>query len=123
MEINFREGNREKFEQQVQLNMAGFGATVEGPLGSYGSYLFSANKSYLDFIMDAAQTGGALPKYADVQGKIVLDIDKHNKLTLIDLLSIDDIKMAYEDTKNADANIYGSTSIKTNVAGSELAEY
>lgn len=117
MEINFREGNREKFDQQVQLSMAGFGASVEGPIGSSGSYLLSASKSYLDLIMDAAQTGGALPKYGDVQAKVVIDADKQNKFTFLNLLSIDNINMAYEDTKKAEANIYGFYKSYSNVAG------
>ncbi|MBI5726917.1 MAG: TonB-dependent receptor [Ignavibacteriales bacterium] len=117
MEINFREGSREKTEFQTDLSMSGFGASLEGPLGKNASYMVSASKSYLDLIMDAAQTGGALPKYGDMQGKIVVDVDQQNKLTFLNVLSIDDIDLEYKNAVKAESFVYGTSTGSSNVFG------
>ena len=118
MEISFRDGNKDKFEPQVNVSMAGFGGSVEGPVGSKGSYLFSANKSYLDLILNEQETGGAMPNYADAQTKFSYNFDDNNKITLLDLFSKDQINLDYENALNTNVtNIYGRTDGITNTAG------
>jgi len=91
MELNFREGNREKFQSQVDLNMIGLGLVGEGPLaGGKGSWMFSARKSYLDLLVGAIGTGVA-PRYGDYQGKMVIDLPGNSSLEFLGVAGVDHI--------------------------------
>jgi hypothetical protein len=91
MDITFREGNREKFDAQLDLNFAGFGGVAEGPLfKNNGSWLFSARRSYLDFVVDVFDVGSTIaPVYGDVQGKLAYDINPNHKLILLGVFADD----------------------------------
>lgn len=117
MDISYREGEKNRFSPQVNLNMAGAGGAVEGSIGEKMNYLFSFNRSYLDLLVNQIEEGAPLPKYGDVQGKMVYDIDNNNSLTLLDILSIDDIYLDENKAVDNDANMYGKTNGATNTAG------
>lgn len=121
MQISYREGNSDNFIPQLTLSLAGFGASVEGPIGKSGNYMFSVNKSYLDLVVDKAETGGALPIYGDAQGKITYKLSDNNKISLIGIFSQDEIQLDYEDALESDlTNVYGKTNGITNLAGINL---
>jgi hypothetical protein len=89
MEINLREGNRDEFNGQIDLSLAGIGTVLEGPIGDRkGSWLISARRSYVDIIAGFMDFGVA-PKYGDFQGKVVYDIDKENFLSVIEVFGLD----------------------------------
>ena len=54
LSIATREGNRQRFTNTGMASISGFGWTSEGPLGQSrkASWLFSARKSYLDWLID-----------------------------------------------------------------------
>lgn len=117
MEISFREGNREEFDAQLDLNFAGVGAIVEGPVpGNRGSYLVSIRKSYLDLLVDAIGTGVA-PVYSDYQGKLTYDIGPQDKLTIIEVLGLDFIEFTKDQSIDDGNIVYGSTDIDENAVG------
>ena len=117
MDISFREGNKTRFSPQVNLNMAGFGGAVEGAIGNKGNYMFSINRSYLDLLVNQIEEGSPLPKYGDAQGKVVYDLDDKNRLSLLDLFSIDEIYLDADKAVKNDANMYGKTNGITNTTG------
>ena len=117
MEISYREGDKTRFSPQVNLSLAGAGGAVEGSIGSKLNYLFSFNRSYLDLLVNQIEEGAPLPKYGDIQGKIVYDIDNNNKLTMLDVLSIDEIYLNEDKAVENDANMYGRTDGITNTVG------
>lgn len=118
MDISFREGAKDKIQTQLNLSMQGFGGAVEGPISDRGSYMISANMSYLDLILDESETGGAIPRYGDAQAKIVCNFDDNNKITVLEVLSIDQIDLDYENAIETDlTNVYGKTNGITNVLG------
>lgn len=91
MDIDFREGNRKHFETQLDLNFSGFGGIVEGPLfGEKGSWMLSARRSYLDFVVDVFNVGSTVaPVYGDILGKLTYDLDAYNKLIFIGVFADD----------------------------------
>jgi outer membrane receptor for ferrienterochelin and colicin len=91
MNISFREGNRSEFDGQLDLNFAGFGGVFEAPLlGRKGSWLLSVRRSYLDLLVDQVDVGtDVAPRYGDIQGKLVFDIDPTHRLTLLGLFGDD----------------------------------
>jgi hypothetical protein len=117
MDITYREADKTRFSPQVNLSLAGAGGSVEGAIGNKINYLFSFNRSYVDLIIDQIEEGAPLPKYGDAQTKIVYEINEYNKLTLLDVFSIDEIYMDEDKAVDNDANIYGRTDGITNTAG------
>ena len=90
LDIRFRDGNRESFNGQLDLNIAGFGGVAEGPIGEKGSYLISARRSYLEYIIKMFDVGtSAVPSYGDIQGKITYDIAPRHRLSVIGLFGDD----------------------------------
>jgi outer membrane receptor protein involved in Fe transport len=91
VDINYREGNREEFEAQFDFNFGGISGQLEGPLkNNSGSWMISAKHSFSDIILDIMDELEQPSKFDDIQGKINFDINKNNKLSLINILSIDD---------------------------------
>ena len=80
MNIKLREGNRERFEGNGNLGMAGAGILLEGPINKgKGSFIVSARKSFLDLIISS--TGlTAVPYYYNLQGKLVYNISNRTKM-------------------------------------------
>lgn len=118
MEINFREGNRTEYDGQINLNFGGIGGQIEGPFANKkGSFLFSANKSYLDMMMKVFAEGYPSPEYYDAQTKIVYDISENHKLTFLDIFANDVYNIPYDKAVDKEMNQYGNTKIITNTAG------
>ena len=96
MDVTLREGNRERHHQQMEMNMAGFGLTTEGPLGEKSSYIYSLKRSFLDFVVSSSGLQ-AIPKYWSSQGKIAYHISPTQKLYLNFIGGIDKINIVGED--------------------------
>jgi len=117
MDLSFREGNREEFDGQLDLHFAGYGATVEGPLGSRrGSWLLSVRRSFLDLLVDAIGTGVA-PKYSDYQGKVVYDISPSHQLTALGILGVDAITFDREQSEEDGNSVFGTYTGHESTAG------
>jgi outer membrane receptor protein involved in Fe transport len=88
MDITIREGDREKgFASNTGFNMAGVGTLMEGRLADgKGSWIFSARKSFLEVIDKligmSAISLTAIPKYWDMQTKLVYDLSPTQKITM-----------------------------------------
>jgi len=81
---------------EISMNMAGFGANVEGPLAGNGSYLFSLKRSFLDFVI--VSTGmQAVPQYWSSQGKITYNLSPTKKIMFNYIGGIDAINIVGED--------------------------
>jgi hypothetical protein len=110
MNISFREGNRERVSGQLDLNFAGFGGLAEGPIsGNRGSWMISARRSYLDFLIKMVDTGTSLaPRYGDIQAKLVFDPAENHKLTLLGILADSHSKSDRETAQENAMLYYGS---------------
>ncbi|MEW5796900.1 MAG: TonB-dependent receptor [Candidatus Zixiibacteriota bacterium] len=108
MDLEFREGNREEFDSQLDLNFAGFGLVGEGPISwGAGSWMLSVRRSYLDLLVDAIGTGVA-PRYSDYQGKVVYDLGRSHRLSLLAIVGKDFIN--FDSAQSADDGniVYGT---------------
>ncbi len=108
MDITIREGDRNKgFASNTGFNMAGLGTFMEGRFADgKGSWIFSARQSLLEVIDKligmSAISLTAIPKYWDMQTKIVYDLTPAHKLSLNGLYG--DSRIYFEgDPKEADA--------------------
>lgn len=91
------DGNREKMKYRFTIGASDLALTLDGPLGQKTSMVFSARRSYLQFLFSALDLS-FLPIYNDAQFKIKTRFDEKNELTLIGLGAIDQFKL------NLDAN-------------------
>jgi hypothetical protein len=110
MDVTVREGSRQNHESKVSFDMAGFGASLEGPLSQKSSYLFSAKRSFLDFVIESSGLM-AVPTYWTFQGKVAYDLSPKEKLSVNYLGGIDAIDIVGEDSpqnRGADNVAYNS---------------
>lgn len=118
VDIQYREGNRNNFEMQADLNISGFGGGAEGPLlNNKGSWMISGKRSYLDLIMDLFFKTGAMPRLSDIQGKIVYDINMEHKLSFIDIFAHNSEDFNKQDAIDLDSDNYGFIENLQNTAG------
>jgi outer membrane cobalamin receptor len=70
--LKLREGSREEFFGRASLGATGVYATLEGPLGASRktSWLVSARKSYLDYVLDRLDSSGFVLGYYDVTARL-----------------------------------------------------
>lgn len=92
MEIKQLDANNEKFSGTFMLGSSDAGLTIEGPLSKKSTFLFSARRSYLQYLFNALSLP-FLPTYNDVQFKQTVTINDKNKLTIIGLGALDDFKL------------------------------
>jgi outer membrane receptor for ferrienterochelin and colicin len=115
IDINFREGSKKNFYQDINLSIAGFGGIFEGPFLNNGSFLFSVRRSYLELIKSAIRLT-SVPNYWDFNLKIAYDLSSTDKLSVIGLTGLDKIDFSGE---SAEDNPYGNSNSNQNtyVAG------
>ena len=106
MVVHQREGNREEFDGEMSMGMAGAGFLFEGPVGGgRGAWLLSARRSYLELLSGLGGTfgtAGAVPRYSDVQGKATWDASPAHRLRMLGLGGFDAIDLAPEDRQDSD---------------------
>lgn len=107
VDIDFRDGSRDEVETRAEVNMAGFGGTLEGPVaGGKGSWLVSARKSFLDLIVGAIGTGVA-PQYGDLHAKASWEPDTRNRLSMLALVGRSAISFTEEDSRDIGNPAFG----------------
>ncbi|HLP15512.1 MAG TPA: TonB-dependent receptor, partial [Bacteroidota bacterium] len=74
-----------------------FGLNLEGPVSDAGSFIFSARRSYLDFIFKAAGFG-FVPEYWDFLAKASFRLSEHDRLTFVAISALDNVKQ-FNDTQ------------------------
>lgn len=98
LEFNQVDGNNDKLKFQGTLGASEVAATLDGPLGEKTTFVFSARRSYLQFLFSVLELP-FLPNFTDMQFKIRSRIDKKNELTFIGLGAFDvfDLNLGIEN--------------------------
>lgn len=94
--IEMREGRRDRLGGKLTLSATQFGLNLEGPTGDRSSFLFSARRSYLDFIFRGAGFG-FVPEYWDFTGKWAADPGPSDEIRVVAVAAIDDVNF-FNDT-------------------------
>ena len=87
-----KEGNSDGLIANFALGSSDAALTLDGPLGEKANFIFSARRSYLQFLFAALQLP-ILPTYNDFQYKVNLRVNKKNKVSFIGLGAIDDFNL------------------------------
>jgi hypothetical protein len=89
--ISLRDGEDERLAGELNLSATGFGAMLEGPLGSKTSYLLSARRSYLDLLFKRAGFS-FIPSYMDFQLKTTTRLNSVNTISFLGIGAIDRVE-------------------------------
>lgn len=87
-DFTFREGRTDRWGTTLTVGSSDLGATLEGPVGQNGNLLFSARRSYLQWLFQALQLP-FLPTYNDAQFRYKVRFGKNRELTVLGLGAID----------------------------------
>ena len=104
-----KEGNTEGLIANFALGSSDAALTLDGPLGEKGNFIFSARRSYLQFLFAALQLP-ILPTYNDFQFKVNLKVNDKNKVSFIGLGAIDDFNL----NASVNENVTDSAVIESN---------
>ncbi|MEE9431717.1 MAG: TonB-dependent receptor [Melioribacteraceae bacterium] len=83
LDIEYRQGSKEKYSGAASLSLAYLDGYVEGPLGEKGSFILGARKSYMEYILsliDFEDISKAQPSFYDLQGVLAYNLTPRNKL-------------------------------------------
>ncbi|MBL0174097.1 MAG: TonB-dependent receptor [Ignavibacteria bacterium] len=110
LNIQLKDGREDRIGGKATISASQFGLNTEGPIGESGSFLFSARRSYLDFIFKAAGFG-FVPEYWDFLGKATVALDRNNELSFLAIGALDDIRFFNdtEDKRYDNSRILGSS--------------
>lgn len=113
LSINLRNGRTDRIGGKATISASQFGLNVEGPVTEKSSFIFSARRSYLDFIFKAAGFG-FVPEYYDFFGKFDADIDQNNKISFIMVTALDNVKYFNEtsDKRFDNSRVLGSDQVQ-----------
>ncbi len=115
LNINLREGNNRKFNGRGTLSATLFGFDFEGPVvNDKLSMIFSARRSYLDFIFKAAGFS-FVPEYYDILTKADYKIDNKNSVGFLFINAIDNVKF-FNDSPEKRVN-------NSRILGSDQLQY
>lgn len=114
LKINLREGRKDRLGGKATISASQFGINAEGPLlNENSSFMFSARRSYLDFIFKAAGFS-FVPEYYDVLTKADFKIDATNSLSFLFIGAFDNVKFFNDnsDKRYDNSRILGSDQIQ-----------
>ncbi|NUN69880.1 MAG: TonB-dependent receptor [Bacteroidetes bacterium] len=90
-DMSIRDGNKELYNTDVNLNIAGFGVMVDGPLPAENSAMvLSVRRGFFD-ILTKIMDRPAAPQYYDAVGKVTYDLDRDNRIGIVGFYYIDQI--------------------------------
>ena len=107
--VNLREGRNDQIGGKATISATQFGFDIEGPVSNNSSFIFSARRSYLDFIFQAADFS-FVPEYYDGLLKYDISLDNRNSLSFLLISAFDNVKYFNdtEDQKYDNSTILGS---------------
>ncbi|MCK9281971.1 MAG: TonB-dependent receptor [Melioribacteraceae bacterium] len=99
LKIDLRDGRNDRIGGKATISASQFGFNIEGPIDSKSNFIFSARRSYLDFIFNAAGFN-FVPEYYDVMSKASYNIDSKNKINWLFIGAFDKVKFNNKDSED-----------------------
>ncbi len=114
LRIDLRQGRDDRLGGKATISATQFGLNLEGPgLNENSSFIFSARRSYLDFIFKSAGFG-FVPEYYDLFTKYDYKIDNKNSISFLFIGAFDNVKF-FNDTPDkifSNSRILGTDQIQ-----------
>jgi hypothetical protein len=96
LSINLRDGRKDRIGGKATISASQFGLNLEGPVDHSGSFVFSARRSYLDFIFKAAGLS-FVPEYWDFLAKGEYRLGRNDRLSVLGIAALDNVKFFNND--------------------------
>jgi TonB-dependent Receptor Plug Domain. len=103
LSIDLKEGRKDQLGGKATISASQFGLNLEGPTSESGNFIFSARRSYLDFIFKAAGFG-FVPEYWDFLGKIHYDLSPKDRLDVLAIGALDNVKLFNDSPDKRSSN-------------------
>jgi outer membrane receptor protein involved in Fe transport len=104
-EMSLVDGNKELTNVDLNANLAGFGALVDGPTIGGGSMVFSARRGFFDLLTSLLNKPAA-PQYYDFVGKVTYDLDARNRVSVVGFYYLDRITRTGATKESATVSKY-----------------
>ena len=96
LNINLRDGREDRFGGKATISASQFGLNLEGPITEKSDFIFSARRSYLDFIFKAADFA-FVPEYYDVLLKADFNPHSQDAFGFLFISAFDNVKFFNDD--------------------------
>ena len=96
LNINLRDGREDRFGGKATISASQFGLNLEGPITDKSNFIFSARRSYLDFIFKAANFS-FVPEYYDVLLKADFNPHAQDAFSFLFISAFDNVKFFNDD--------------------------
>ena len=100
MDIRMKDGSRDRLHTKLSLGASDASLTLDGPVNSRSTFIFSARQSYLQMLFKWLELA-FLPTYHDFQLKYDYRISERRNLSIIGLGSIDKTRLNTDLGANA----------------------
>ncbi len=90
-DMTLAEGNRELTNVDVNANLGGVGALVDGPVFGGGGMIVSARRGFFDLLTNLMNRPVA-PAYYDFVGKLTYDLNANHRLSIVGFAYLDQIE-------------------------------
>lgn len=113
LQIKLKNGRSDRLGGKATISASQFGLNLESPLSEKSTFLFSARRSYLDFIFKAAGFG-FVPEYYDVLSKYVYKPDNTSTLNFLFVSAFDNVRYFNdtEDQRFDNSRVLGSDQVQ-----------
>lgn len=113
LQIKLRKGRSDRMGGKATISASQFGLNLETPVSEKSTFLFSARRSYLDFIFKAAGFG-FVPEYYDVLSKYVYTPDNTSTFSFLFVSAFDNVRYFNdtEDQRFENSRVLGSDQIQ-----------
>ncbi len=106
LDVSLREANRQKIQGVIFADSGTAGGSIDVPIGTNASWLFSARRSYIDVALDVAgiveQGIIGYPRTLDFTNKFIYSITPRHKLSISILNFFEDFEQTDEQSFNID---------------------
>ena len=89
-EMSLVDGNKEVYNTDINVNLGGFGAMIDGPVPGNGTMIFSARRGFFDLLTNLLNKPAA-PQYYDAVAKLTYDLDEKNRISFVGFYYLDQI--------------------------------
>lgn len=96
LNINLRDGREDRIGGKGTISASQFGLNLEGPITKSSNFIFSARRSYLDFIFKAADFA-FVPEYYDVLLKADFNPHSKDQFSFLFISAFDNVKFFNDD--------------------------
>ena len=96
LNINLRDGREDRIGGKGTISASQFGLNLEGPITQSSNFIFSARRSYLDFIFKAADFA-FVPEYYDVLIKADFSPHSRDQFSFLFISAFDNVKFFNDD--------------------------